>query len=123
MTFKTIVRVVSTTLVMLGLTLIVRAHTRLEKTVPADGAMLAEAPADIELVFNEQPDVKLTRIELAGAAGKIETGPARAATEKSVSVAVVGKMPFGKYSVTWQTAGDDGHLVKGAFSFSIKQGQ
>jgi methionine-rich copper-binding protein CopC len=29
-------------------------------------------------------------------------------------------MADGRYTVNWQTAGDDGHLQKGTFAFTVK---
>jgi methionine-rich copper-binding protein CopC len=34
-----------------------------------------------------------------------------------------GKLADGQYVVSWQTAGDDGHVSKGDFSFSVKSAQ
>jgi methionine-rich copper-binding protein CopC len=121
MSVKTAVRIVSGTLVVLALSLVVGAHTKLEKSVPADGATLTAAPSSVELVFNEKPDVKLTKIAVTGPSGKVALGPAHSMSEKSVMTAVTGPLADGKYAVTWQTSGDDGHVVKGAFSFSVKQ--
>jgi len=28
-------------------------------------------------------------------------------------------LPAGKYTVTWKTAGADGHVIKGSFGFTV----
>jgi methionine-rich copper-binding protein CopC len=53
----------------------------------------------------------------------VELGPATSTGEKTVTAAVTGKMPDGKYSVAWQTAGKDGHVQKGTFAFNVKHGK
>ena len=118
---KTALRFVSVALVTLALSLAAGAHTKVEKTTPADGATLTAAPASVEIVFNEKPDVKLTKITVTGPSGKVKLGPTHSMSEKSVMAAITGPLPDGKYAVAWQTSGDDGHVVKGAFSFSVKQ--
>ena len=39
--------------------------------------------------------------------------------EKTIMAAITGTMVDGKYAVDWQTAGDDGHVQKGAFTFTL----
>jgi methionine-rich copper-binding protein CopC len=95
------------------------AHNKLTKTEPADGAALKVSPVHVELWFAEKPDPAVTKITVKGAAGAVETGSPRAGAEQSVVADFKGKLPEGRYSVDWQTAGDDGHLSKGAFSFSV----
>jgi methionine-rich copper-binding protein CopC len=112
---------VSLTLVALALSMTTHAHAKLEKTTPADATTLTTAPTSIELVFNEGVDVKLTKIAVTGVSGKVALGPVHSMSEKSVMVAITGTVPDGKYSVAWQTSGDDGHVVKGEFGFMVKQ--
>jgi methionine-rich copper-binding protein CopC len=95
------------------------AHNKLIKTEPADGAMLKTAPAHIELWFAEKPDPALSKISLKGPNGAIETGATRG-TDKSLISDVKSKLADGKYTVNWQTSGDDGHVSKGEFSFGVQ---
>ena len=48
--------------------------------------------------------------------GALVIGP-----DKSMSTAVEGAMGDGAYKVAWQAAGDDGHVQKGEFSFTVRQ--
>jgi methionine-rich copper-binding protein CopC len=100
---------------------IVQAHLKVEKMEPTDGAELSAPPASIQLFLTERPDLKVTKIELVGASGDVELGPAHMMGEKTVMAVVTGKMADGKYTVNWQTAGDDGHLQKGTFAFMVKR--
>jgi len=36
-----------------------------------------------------------------------------------IAVDFKGKLPAGEYTVSWQTAGDDSHISKGEFSFTV----
>jgi methionine-rich copper-binding protein CopC len=40
--------------------------------------------------------------------------------EKTLMAAITGTMSGGTYTVNWQTAGKDGHVIKGDFTFSVK---
>jgi methionine-rich copper-binding protein CopC len=37
-----------------------------------------------------------------------------------LTAGVTGTIADGTYTVAWQAAGDDGHLVKGTFTFTVK---
>jgi hypothetical protein len=103
-----------------GMTVLTQAHAKLEKSEPAASATLTTAPANLKFWFNEKLDLKVTKITLTGPAGKVELGAAHAMGDKVIMAPVTGKMAAGKYSVDWQTAGDDGHVLKGTFAFNLK---
>ena len=95
------------------------AHNRLLKTEPAAQAALKTAPARVQFWFFEKPDLTITKITVKGPAGAVDVGPAHAVSEKVVAADFKGKLPAGAYTVSWQTAGDDGHISKGVFSFTV----
>jgi methionine-rich copper-binding protein CopC len=95
------------------------AHNRLLKTEPAAQAALKTAPARVQFWFFEKPDLKITKITVKGPAGAVDVGPAHAVSEKVVAADFKGKLPAGAYTVNWQTAGDDGHVSKGEFGFTV----
>ena len=96
------------------------AHNKLMKTEPAAGAALNASPSHVEMWFEEKPDLTVTKVAVKGPAGVVELGPVRANTEKSIVADFKGKLANGQYVVSWQTAGDDSHVSKGDFSFSVK---
>ena len=108
------------TVALIGLTALVQAHTKLEKSEPAAGAAVTAAPKQIQLWFNEKVDVAVSKIELTSPSGKVELGPAHAMGEKSLMSAIGGTLAGGTYTVAWQTAGNDGHVIKGNFTFTVK---
>jgi methionine-rich copper-binding protein CopC len=95
------------------------AHNKLMKTEPADGAVLKTSPAHVEMWFAEKPDPALSKISVKGPAGTVETGATRG-TDKTLLADVKGTLADGKYTVNWQTSGDDGHVSKGEFGFSVQ---
>ncbi len=97
-------------------------HLRLTASNPAKDTVLSAAPARLELWFSEAPSLKLTRVSLTGPVGLVKLGkPSLAATDKApVVVPVGGEMPAGAYTITWRTASDDGHPVKGTIPFRVK---
>ena len=102
------------------LTVGVQAHAKLMKTSPADKATVAKAPTSVQLWFNEVIDVKLSTVEVTGPAGKVALGMVHAMDPKQLMGPITGKMSNGVYTVNWQTAGDDGHVQKGSFTFTLK---
>lgn len=96
------------------------AHTHLEKTEPADGAALKTAPSHVELWFNEKPNLTVSKIAVAGPSGAVEVGPTHSMSDKSIMADFKGQLADGQYVVSWQAAGDDGHVSKGDFKFSVK---
>jgi methionine-rich copper-binding protein CopC len=98
---------------------LIQAHAKIEKSEPAANSTIATVPTSVQMWFNEAPDLKVTKVELAGASGKVELGPAHSMGKNNVMAPIVGKMTNGKYTVSWQTAGDDGHVEKGTFTFTL----
>jgi hypothetical protein len=116
-------RIMLTLVAVLALTVWAQAHTKLEKSEPADGATLAAPPASVQLVFNEKPDLKVSKVEITGPSGKVELGPAHSMAEKDMMAPIKGTLANGKYTVAWQAAGSDGHVAKGTFSFTVQKAQ
>jgi len=99
----------------------VQAHAKLLKTSPVDKATVAKAPTSVQLWFNEAIDVKLSKVEVTGPDGKVALGVVHAMEPKQLMGPITGKMADGAYTVDWQTAGDDGHVQKGSYTFMLKQ--
>ena len=108
------------TIGVVGLSTLALAHTKLEKSEPAAGATLTQKPKEIQLWFNEKIDQAVSKIELTSASGKVAVGPVHVMNGKQLMAPVTGAAPSGTYTVAWQTAGDDGHVVKGDFTFTVK---
>ena len=111
--------------IVLGVALsstVLLAHMALSKSLPAKDAVEASKPAKVQLWFSQKPDLAVSKVTLTGPAGAVKLGTLAAdATEKSLAATVDGETPDGAYTVAWQAAGDDGHVQKGEFAFSVRR--
>jgi hypothetical protein len=101
-----------------------RLHNRLVRAAPGVDATVTAAPTAIVLWFSERPDVALSAIRLRPAqdttrempTGKVAPGP----DSNAIAVALTGPLPGGSYLVAYRTAGDDGHVVRGQYRFTVR---
>ena len=96
-------------------------HTALKSSIPAKGATVA-APTAVTLTFTESINVNLTTIAITHADSSVVEAlvvPKGVASEK-VAAPVTKPLAAGKYLIKWKTASDDGHVVRGAFAFTVK---
>lgn len=113
------------TLALIALTLAsvtLSAHMKLVKTLPADGST-GPAPGQLRVWFTQAPDLKVSRLTLEGPGGAVTVSAVQSAAEQSLTAAINGALADGKYTASWQTAGTDGHVQKGTFSFTVRQTQ
>ena len=111
--------IVATAAFALSLAGAAAAHSRPETTAPADGEVVAAAPAVISISFDKP--MRVTTIELTGADGEAF------ALERTDEMAPVTRfeatpppLPAGRYTVTWRGLSEDGHAMSGRFSFEIR---
>ena len=98
--------------------LAVLAHAKLLSTSPAAGAELAAAPKVLTLDFNES--VQLAVLKVSSAGKEVPVPYDSGASASHVAVPLPALAP-GSYQVRWSALTvDDGHVVKGVFSFVIK---
>jgi copper transport protein len=93
------------------------AHASLASVDPADGAVVAEAPAEIRLGFSEivsplvlrlvKPDGSATNLEDVSFAGN------------ALAVALPSALSDGTHVLSWRVVSEDGHPVGGSVVFSI----
>lgn len=99
------------------------AHLKVEKSNPADGSTVDRPVRSIRVFFTQEPDVALSKLELEGPEGaQIEVKGMHTMGEKDLMATVSGRMPDGEYTIKWQTAGDDGHVLDGEIKFTLKRG-
>lgn len=99
------------------------AHGVLERSTPARGAHLAEAPRELRLRFTETPVPAYTRLSLVGPDSQsVALGPVRYEAGRTVVADITGALTGGVYTVVWQVAGADGHPVRGRYAFVIAPG-
>ncbi len=98
------------------------AHPFLRRSVPAAFDTLAGGPAQLRLVFSEPIELRFAKVELVGPDGTLGFLPGLAAVPDSLgtlTVPVGRVLPPGGYLVRWQAAGDDGHVVRGEYGFTV----
>jgi putative copper export protein/methionine-rich copper-binding protein CopC len=98
------------------------AHTRLSRSSPAAGEALREAPTAIRLWFSGRAEHAFTRVRLLRADGRDVPLGSVARIDGSMSaftIPVGAPLVGGDYTVIWQTAAADGHLVRGRYRFTV----
>lgn len=98
------------------------AHPRLVRSSPAAGEQLSIAPSRITLVFSESPMLAVSTIELVDPSSMaVRLGPVHAVPgdRHAAMVAIPSALDSGKYVVNWSAAANDGHVVRGSFSFVV----
>jgi copper transport protein len=94
------------------------AHAELLSTDPVDGAVLADAPAEIVLTFNEPVVVRDGAVRLFTGAGRDVDARPRA-VDTRVVIGLPDRLPDGTYVLSWRVVSADSHPVAGGFSFSV----
>ena len=110
------------------------AHSPLSNVSPEDGTKLDDAPSEISMVFKSP--AKLIKLELlkeqASAKKSLlgglfgndggEVVPLLNAVLMEMSdthVIPLPKITGGDYQVKWRAMGEDGHVIKGDFAFTV----
>ena len=113
------------------------AHSPLSNVSPEDGANLEDAPTEISMVFKSP--AKLIKLELlkekASAKKSLLSGlfgidggeviplPNAVLMETSEThIIPLPEISSGRYQVKWRAMGEDGHVIKGDFGFTILDG-
>lgn len=95
------------------------AHAELVASSPQDLAIIEGTPALVELQFTEALTSK-SSIELVGPGGSIATG-GPVTGEPATMALVPPALEPGVYSVRWTAATDDGHIERGAITFTLTE--
>jgi len=98
-----------------------QAHDALVSTEPADGATVPVAPAEVSLTFEEPAVAMGTEIEVTSPDGTVVSSGEPVLLDTTVSQAVEGDLPAGKYTVTWRVTSQDGHAVSGTYAFTAAE--
>ena len=98
------------------------AHAFLERSQPADGAVLETAPPAVQLWFSRAIEQSFSRISVVDADGKRRDDDKATVSDKQPTLIQIGLAPLtsGTYKVIWRIVALDGHKAKGEFSFTVK---
>jgi methionine-rich copper-binding protein CopC len=93
-------------------------HAKLLLSAPAADAQVTGSPATLTLTFNE--NVRLAMLKLSTGGRDIPLTIDRAAAGAATVTVKLPTLAAGKYDVQWSALTlDDGHVVKGGYSFSV----
>lgn len=98
------------------------AHALVTASSPAQGAVLAAAPEEVSITFNEKVEKLFSNATLKDARGAtVSTAKARVDdVNPAVLRLALPALAPGKYVVKWTAVGIDGHRRAGDIAFSIK---
>ncbi|MFQ5614482.1 MAG: copper resistance protein CopC, partial [Anaerolineae bacterium] len=101
----------------------VMAHLDLNRSEPADGAVLETSPPVVRLWFNEELDTFESSVAVFDSAGRrVDLDDARVSLEDRtlMQVSLPADLPPGGYAARWTAVDDaDGHAVEGELTFTI----
>jgi methionine-rich copper-binding protein CopC len=108
-------------LLVMGWPLVSLAHVHMERSVPADGAHLQQAPKLVQLWFTGSVAAEWSKIMVTDARGeRVDSGEVSDAGDpKHLGVGLKRLVP-GVYEVRLNVVSGDGHRVKGSFSFTVE---
>ena len=96
-----------------------QAHTHLESSMPAEGAVLTSAPSQIMLHFSEATRLTAVTVQKDGDKEPKTIGALPKEASKAVTLPVEGLTP-GKYNVQWRAIGGDNHVMTGKLNFTVQ---
>lgn len=101
--------------------LVAQAHTQLSTSMPADGAVLDTAPAQVMLHFSEP--VRMTAWSMQGPADqRQDLAPLPKEASANFSASLPPSLPAGEYIVNWRVMSADTHVLSGKISFAVLAG-
>lgn len=107
--------------VCLVLPAVAGAHAALLKTTPSASVVTNGSPPQVSLTYSEPIEPRFSIISVSDVSGtQVTSGsPARQAGAPQTLVVSLKKLPPGWYLVIWRVISQDGHPVRGAFTFAV----
>ena len=98
------------------------AHAALVKAEPPRRAVLAKAPAHVQLWFNEEIENAYASLVVldAGKTPVTAVKPQLASNDLKSIVLPLPELAPGKYSVKFRVLSLDGHVIQSSFDFTVK---
>jgi copper transport protein len=100
------------------------AHARLVESEPAASAVVAVAPTQVVLRFEDAVEAGLGGLEVLDESGRqvLASGLEVVGGQPEVVAAALPALADGVYVVEWRVTSADGHPVNGAFPFRVGEG-
>lgn len=96
------------------------AHTVLTGSDPAADATLDTGPARVTATFNEDLQPTFAAITVVGPDGNLWSQGDTVVKGPAASVGLRPLGPSGRYTVNYRVTSDDGHVVSGSWSFTLR---
>jgi methionine-rich copper-binding protein CopC len=98
------------------------AHAIMVKSLPAEGAVIAESPKQVDVWFNDKVGSEYKALAVIDSTGKrVDNKDVTQETfDPSHLYSSVQQLPPGTYTVRYRVVSIDTHIVTGKFQFSIK---
>ena len=107
-------------LVALALPATSAAHARLQAATPANGAVVAQAPRQVVLRFDETVS-RGPGVAAVDASRRSVLGTPVRARGRTLTIPL-RRIGRGSYSIRWSVVSDDGHTVTGVIAFAVGKG-
>jgi copper transport protein len=97
------------------------AHAALLKTTPSASVTVNRPPTHVSLVYSEAVEPRFAIVSVTDVLGnQLTSGPPTRSTRNADELVVpVQKLREGWYLVFWRVISEDGHPVRGAFTFAV----
>jgi copper transport protein len=99
------------------------AHASERGSTPADGAVLADSPRAVTVVFDDVVRVGSGNAAVANATGASVLSGKPTADLDVLTIPLRPGLRRGAYSVRWSIVSNDGHLERGVLAFAVGLGQ
>ena len=101
-----------------------QAHANLLRTDPAAGSVVATAPAQVVLHFDQEVrDVSSTVTNDQGDAVAASPAHTAAGDVRALVIPLRPNLPDGDYTIRWRIVSTDGHIISGVFAIGIGAGR
>lgn len=100
-----------------------QAHAFIDKTQPAVGGTVKQAPGEVSLSFTEALEAKFSRVQVFDASGKeVDRKDSHADPKdaKRLLVSLAAGLGAGAYKVVWRAVSVDTHVTSGDFTFRVE---
>ncbi|MER8043788.1 copper resistance protein CopC [Streptomyces sp. NPDC094032] len=99
------------------------AHTTLDASTPANGAVLTALPHTITLTFNEPLPRTPTQLTVTAPDGTALADGAPKVTARELTQKLKPSTTAGRYTVSYQIISTDGHTTTGTSTFTVRGAQ
>ena len=96
------------------------AHTKVDKTSPAEGESVTAGTISLEVTFTDKvlDLADSSELVMQGAADSVSGVGCLTVTERGIKAEAFVGTP-GEYQVSWRTVAEDGHPIDGTFAFTV----